>query len=116
MTSPTRISPAEKSNARTAFYDQIAKQNLAPLWERVAGLVTPTPQPAARPTHWKYSAVRSSLLTAGSLLSAEEAERRVLVLENPGLPGRSQVTGSLFAGLQLLMPGERAHAHRHAAS
>jgi gentisate 1,2-dioxygenase len=103
-------------NQRKAFYDRIARQNLAPLWERVAGLVTRTPQPAARPAHWKYSAVRASLLEAGALLSAEEAERRVLILENPGLPGRSQITGSLFSGLQLLMPGERARAHRHAAS
>jgi gentisate 1,2-dioxygenase len=116
MTSPSRTPTAEESTARKNFYDQIAKQNLAPLWERVAGLVTRTPQPAARPVHWRYSDIRSSLLTAGALLSAEEAERRVLILENPGLPGRSQVTGSLFAGLQLLMPGERAHAHRHAAS
>jgi len=60
--------------------------------------------------------VRASLLEAGRLLSAEEAERRVLILENPGLPGQSQVTDSLFSGLQLLMPGEQAHAHRHAAS
>jgi gentisate 1,2-dioxygenase len=79
-------------------------------------LVTPSPKPAARAIRWKYASVRESLLTAGSLLSAEEAERRVLILENPGMPGKSQITGSLFAGMQLLMPGERARAHRHAAS
>lgn len=116
MTSPSRASMTEESSARKAFYDEIAKQNLAPLWERVAGLVTHAPQPAARPVHWRYSTVRESLLAAGKLLTAEEAERRVLILENPGLPGRSQVTDSLFSGLQLLLPGERAHAHRHAAS
>jgi len=116
MTSPTRVQTADKLSARKAFYDEIAKQNLAPLWERIAGLVTRTPQPAAQPVHWRYSAVRESLLTAGRLLTAEEAERRVLILENPGLPGQSQVTDSLFSGLQLLLPGERAHAHRHAAS
>ena len=116
MTSPSRTTSTEEMNQRKAFYDRIARQNLAPLWERIAGLVTRTPQPAARPAHWKYSAVRASLLEAGALLSAEEAERRVLILENPGLPGRSRITGSLFSGLQLLMPGERARAHRHAAS
>ena len=78
--------------------------------------MTREPQPAARPAHWKYSEVRASLLRAGALLSAEEAERRVLILENPGLAGHSQITGSLFSGLQLLMPGEKAHAHRHTAS
>lgn len=116
MTTP-RTLPAEKSaTERSAFYDAIAKQNLAPLWERVAGLVTRSPQPAAQPVHWRYSVARASLLEAGRLLTAEEAERRVLILENPGLPGQSQVTDSLFSGLQLLMPGERAHAHRHVAS
>jgi gentisate 1,2-dioxygenase len=106
----------DQANARKAFYDEIATQNLAPLWERVAGLVTRTPQPEARPVHWRYATVRASLLEAGRLLTTEEAERRVLILENPGLPGRSQATDSLFSGLQLLLPGERAHAHRHAAS
>jgi gentisate 1,2-dioxygenase len=55
-------------------------------------------------------------LEAGEVISAEEAERRVLVLENPGLPGKSRVTNSLFAGIQLIMPGEIADAHRHASS
>lgn len=115
MSAPSRTPSAEQLSARRAFYDQIGKQNLAPLWERVKRLVPRSPQPAALPAHWKYSAVRASLLQAGALLSAEEAERRVLILENPGLAGRSQITGSLFSGLQLLMPGEKAHAHRHTA-
>jgi gentisate 1,2-dioxygenase len=116
MTAPSRTPSAEALSARQAFYDQIGKQNLAPLWERVSGLVTRSPQPAALPVHWKYSAVRAHLLRAGSLLTAEEAERRVLIFENPGLPGQSRITGSLFSGLQLLMPGEKANAHRHTAS
>ena len=116
MSAPTRTPSAAQLNARQEFYDRIGQQNLAPLWERVKGLVTREPQPAARPAHWNYSDVRGSLLQAGALLSAEEAERRVLIFENPGLAGQSRITGSLFSGLQLLMPGEKAHAHRHMAS
>ena len=44
----------------------------------------------------------------------EQAERRVLIMENPGLPGTSSVTPSLYAGLQLILPGEVAPCHRHA--
>src|SRR5690606_23171672 len=40
----------------------------------------------------------------------------VLILENPGLPGQSRITTSLYAGLQLILPGEVAPAHRHAQS
>jgi gentisate 1,2-dioxygenase len=115
MGATTRTPSAAQLNARQEFYDRIGQQNLAPLWERVKGLVTREPQPAARPAHWKYSDVRASLLEAGALLSAEEAERRVLIFENPGLAGQSRITSSLFSGLQLLMPGEKAHAHRHTA-
>ena len=116
MNATTRTPSAAQLRARQEFYDRIGRRNLAPLWERVKGLVTQEPRPAARPAHWKYSDVRASLLEAGALLSAEEAERRVLIFENPGLVGQSRITGSLFSGLQLLMPGEKAHAHRHAAS
>ena len=40
----------------------------------------------------------------------------MLILENPGTPGQSRATGSLYAGLQLILPGEVAHAHRHTQS
>jgi hypothetical protein len=43
-----------------------------------------------------------------ALITAEEAERRVLVLENPSLRGQSCITKSLYAGLQLILPGEIA--------
>ena len=35
-------------------------------------------------------------------------------MENPGLPGTSCATSSLYAGLQLILPGEIAPCHRHA--
>lgn len=55
-------------------------------------------------------------MEAGHLITAKEAERRVLILENPGLPGLSAITPSLYAGLQLILPGEVAPAHRHTQS
>ena len=36
------------------------------------------------------------------------------MLENPGLPGLSQITQSMYAGMQLILPGEVAPSHRHA--
>jgi gentisate 1,2-dioxygenase len=38
------------------------------------------------------------------------------MLENPGLQGASRITQSLYAGLQLILPGEIAPSHRHTAS
>jgi gentisate 1,2-dioxygenase len=60
--------------------------------------------------------MRPHLLRAGEIISAAEAVRRVLILENPGMPGSSAVTSTLYAGLQLILPGEIAPAHRHTQS
>jgi len=101
---------------RQAFYDRIGPANLAPLWEELHSLVTPAPAPRCLPTVWRYRDVRPFLMQSGSLISAQEATRRVLMLMNPGLGGQASITGSLFAGLQLIMPGEIAPAHRHTQS
>ena len=108
--------PGSKHNitgARQAYYDKISKYHLAPLWEVLKGLVTPEPKTQMLPALWKFGDVEKLMLEAGDVITAEEAERRVLVLENPGEPGKSRITNSLFAGIQLIMPGEIADAHQH---
>jgi len=65
------------------------------------------------PVLWRYGEAREFLMRAGALISAEQAERRVLIMENPSLPASSCATPSLHAGLQLILPGEVAPCHRH---
>jgi len=95
------------------LYAEMAPSSLLPLWESLHALVLPEPSSPARPWRWDYATMRSYLLRAGDLISAEQAERRVLILENPGLAGQSAITPSLYAGLQLILPGEVAPCHRH---
>ncbi len=99
-----------------SLYAEMQPHSLYPLWEVMKGLVTPTPRSPARVHRWSYREARDYLLRAGDLISAEQAERRVLIMENPGLPGSSCATSSLYAGLQLILPGEIAPCHRHAQS
>ena len=101
---------------RKAFYGKIDKSNVTPLWEVLHGLITATPNTPCKPYLWKWDTVWPWIQEAGQLITAKEAERRVLVLENPGLRGRSRITHSLYAGLQLILPGEVAPAHRHSQS
>jgi gentisate 1,2-dioxygenase len=124
MESPTTglMSKPEESVAgavtpeRAAYYDKIGKKNLAPLWEVLKGLVPPEPKTPCVTALWRFAEVKKMVLEAGSLITAKEAERRVLVFENPALRGKSRITQSLYAGLQLILPGEIAGAHRHTAS
>jgi len=101
---------------RTRFYDEIAPKNLAPLWEVLHALITREPATPCVPVVWHYDEVRPYLMRSGKLITAKEAERRVLVLENPALRGQSAITHTLYAGLQLILPGEVAPAHRHSQS
>ena len=101
---------------RQDFYERIGRQNMTPLWTQLADLVTPEPRSNCRPASWRFVDIRAAMLEAGALISAKEAERRVLILENPGLRGQSRATTSLYAGVQLVLPGEVAPAHRHTQS
>ena len=101
---------------RRTFYDSISAQNLTPLWEVLHALVPPQPNTPCVPAHWRYATLRPALMQSGELITAEEAVRRVLILENPSLRGQSAITQSLYAGLQLILPGEVAPSHRHSQS
>ena len=106
----------EVTPERRAFYERIDKDSLTPLWEVLGNLVPPHPAPSCVPALWRYAQVRPYLTEAGRIISAREAERRVLILENPGLRGASSITHSLYAGLQIIFPGEVAPSHRHTQS
>lgn len=106
----------ETTLARRQLYADMLPLNLTPLWEVLHALVPQQPASACVPALWRYREVRPFLTRSGELISAEEAVRRVLVLENPALRGQSAITQSLYAGLQLILPGEVAPSHRHTQS
>lgn len=108
--------PPATTAEREAFYAAIAPESMRALWSVMSGIITPEPKSDCRPHLWHYDAVRARLIEASALISAKEAERRVLILENPGLAGTSKVTTSLYCGVQCVMPGEVAPAHRHTQS
>lgn len=113
---PISESASDTAARRQEFYGRIDTQHLAPLWEVMKGLVPPEPRPTPQAHLWRYDEVRPVLMEAGRLLTADEAERRVLVLENPAFRSKSRATATLYAGIQLVLPGEVAPAHRHTAS
>jgi gentisate 1,2-dioxygenase len=106
----------QKTPEREAFYRKIDGESMSALWNVMGDLITPQPKSACRAHKWDFDAIRAYMMEAGQLITAKEAERRVLVLENPGLRGQSKITTSLYAGVQLVLPGEVAPAHRHSQS
>ena len=116
---PGNGKPGSKHNieaARQAYYERIAKHDMKPLWTVLDSLISDEPVSRGVPVIWHFNDVKSLVMESGGLITAEEAKRRVLILENPALRGESRVTNTLFAGIQMIMPGEIAPAHRHSAS
>jgi gentisate 1,2-dioxygenase len=108
--------PETTLQTRQQLYADMDPLHLTPLWEVLHALVPPQPKSPCVAAHWKYGEVRPFLMRAGEAITAEEAVRRVLILENPALRGQSCATQSLYAGLQLILPGEVAPSHRHTQS
>src|SRR5262245_61014445 len=101
-----------------AFRTSLSAQSLAPLWELLSAAI-PIGRPAARTVahRWRYADVRPLLLSVARAVPVEKGEPRVLVLCDKGRSAEAlQITGSLYAGIQLLLPGEQAPTHRHTPS
>ena len=97
------------------YRQALTAHNLVPLWPSLRALLPAgKPRPHTRATHWPYAAIRPLLLQAGELTPIEKAERRVLVLANPGHGlDKMQASAAIYLGMQLLLPGEWAPSHRH---
>ena len=97
------------------YVQDLRDLNLVPLWPSLRGVLPPRiPTRQTQATHWPYSTLKPLLLKAGELTPIEKAERRVLVLANPGHGlEKMQASAAMYLGMQLLMPGEWAPSHRH---
>ena len=97
------------------YVEDLRKLNLVPLWPSLRAMLPPgKPRPNTKPIFWSYQALRPLLLRAGELTPIEKAERRVLVLANPGHGLENMKTSAaMYLGMQLLLPGEQAPSHRH---
>ncbi len=100
------------------YRDAMHAAGVAPLWPMMRNVLPHgAPHPVTKPGHWAFQDVRPLLMRAGELTPVEKAERRVLVLSDPGRgAGAMQATASIYLGMQLILPGETAPAHVHTPS
>src|SRR5207244_2137091 len=95
------------------YYAQLRSQHITPAW--IGGGITREPKSKAVPYVWHWRDLRPQAMRAAELIGTEQAERRVLRLTNPELPGVS-ASNTMVANIQIVMPGENDRAHRHAPS
>ncbi|WOF42990.1 cupin domain-containing protein [Sphingopyxis indica] len=103
------------ANNRRRLRDELAALNCAIHQPDDPPLFTREPASPMRPVHWKWGDLAALLETLGHELDLERGgNRRTLRLTNPGLPYGT--TPTFWGSIQLILPGEVATAHRHAAS
>lgn len=98
------------------YYAELEAMNAGALWT-VANKIEPwEPVTSSDPVHWSYEALRPYVMRAAELVTPEQAGRRVVWLANPRRREVSAACGWLYSGLQVMLPGESASAHKHAAA
>ena len=101
-----------EATAQERFYADLERDSLQGLWR--VQTQTPEPRTAAQPYLWRWETLRGDLARAGEVMTMDRsAERRVLLLVNPGLRAINAATHTLTAAVQMIKPGEIAPTHRH---
>lgn len=103
------------ADERRALIDELEQYNGRIGMPDDPPLFTPNPQSSMVAVHWKAADLQRLLDKIGGRLKLDsKGIRRTLRLTNPGLPYGT--TPTLWASIQVILPGEIAGAHRHTAS
>jgi gentisate 1,2-dioxygenase len=114
----------EYLNSQTVkdFNREIEKYHLGPLWNAIPELMHKQPTPQAIPYLWKWETLYAKMMEAREIFTPDRGgERRAIYFQNPGLTyrqpwGWASTTHTMYAAIQLILPGETAPSHRHTQS
>ncbi|MES2511224.1 MAG: cupin domain-containing protein [Pseudomonadota bacterium] len=105
------VSPAPYAD----FIASLETVQSQPLWDRYHRITTRHPK-SPDPAHlWAWETMEPQIQRAVDEVTMADAERRVLLFADPSpsAPNSVATMRNISGGLQTLMPGEIAHAHRH---
>jgi gentisate 1,2-dioxygenase len=116
------LSGAAKDVALREMYADISAKSLFPFWAKQSDVehdeirqLMNGPKPV--PFRWSYKDDLESLLhRSAELITAQDTDRRSLVLINPGLAPRRASVSTMYTAYRLNDPNELMPPHRHTAS
>ncbi len=99
--------------ALEAFDEKLARAHMRGQWKSEGFLSAAIggPKPAGFPGKWTWADVMGLMDEAGAVMRESQQARRALMFHNPGL--QRGATHTINMGVQMIMPGETAWAHRH---
>jgi len=106
------MSTLSTSTARDAFIGSLSAAGLDAPWMEPGPLIKPKAS-AMRTRVWRWADIEPLVRrTPDFMAPGRGAERRILRLDNPGVPERT-AGHTISVAVQYLLPGEVAPAHRH---
>ena len=99
--------------AAGSLVEALASAGSQPLWDRYHRITPRAPAAVDGAGHWPWSRMEPLIQRACAEVGMADAERRVLLMTPEAFGGAVCTTTNLLGGLQTLLPGEVAHAHRH---
>jgi gentisate 1,2-dioxygenase len=105
-----------KHEPQSPYYSELNRQSFSPGWARPEPSMWAAPKPKFRPAVWRFVAAKRALDQSGSLVPAEQTERRNLIMVNPIEGNTYATTRHLVAAYQCVLPGDTARTHRHSAA
>jgi gentisate 1,2-dioxygenase len=96
-----------------ALHTALHAMHICPGWAKPEPSLWSNPQPHFVPAIWPWGQCKTALDVAGKLVSTDCAERRNLILYNPLPDNTYATTSTIVAAYQMILPGEKAHSHRH---
>ena len=106
------MTAVQQKDSLEQLFNEAVVEHAEPLWPLLSTVSPPFPVAKAAPHLWNYERMRPFCERAAALVGTDLAERRVFMLINPKLKA-PYTTDTLYAGLQTILPGETARAHRH---
>ncbi|MDQ6621810.1 MAG: cupin domain-containing protein [Pseudomonadota bacterium] len=117
-----KLSGAARDAALRDMYAEIGGKNMFPFWAKKSDVEHDEIRqlmngPKAVPFRWSYKDdIESLLKRSAQLVTAEDTDRRSLVLINPGLAPRRATVSTLYTAYRQNDPNELMPPHRHTAS
>ncbi|MEM8985765.1 MAG: cupin domain-containing protein [Pseudomonadota bacterium] len=102
---------------RENIYAALGELNAYAFWQIQGEMEPREPRVRERPHVWRYKDFEPHILRAGEVVPHELADRRGLILHNPGYDmTRPYTTNTLYAAYSVYMPGEVFEPHVHSPS
>lgn len=104
------------SATKEAIAAKAAANHFVGLWEIVRYVEHAEMQKGFVPHLWSWSTLKPLMHEVRKGISLEDADRRVIIMSNPGATQKHHSTSTLYLSCSIYNPGEMAPVHRHTSN